>query len=99
MTLLIDSSGPLLKNPSSRFAFSKTPIGYNLHADGETLSCTDAYINILPQLCDTQNMDEDWGSVLANLAGGAEIAASLYNQGSLLFAEDMYEDDNESDDE
>jgi 50S ribosomal protein L16 3-hydroxylase len=85
--------GPLLKNPSSRFAFSKSATGYTLFADGEALACGSQFIDILPTLCDTQSMDEDWGSIIPSLANGAEIAASLYNQGSLLFAEDYEEQD------
>lgn len=93
MSLLIDSSGPLLKNPSSRFAFSKIANGFNLYVDGELIYCDNAYCDILPKLCDTQDMTQDWGPILSNLPDGTAIAASLYNQGSLLFAEDMYEDD------
>lgn len=89
--LLSSEKGPLLKNPSSRFAFSKSATGYILFADGEAFDCATQYIDILPALCDTQSMDEDWGAIISPLTNGAEIAASLYNQGSLLFAEDYEE--------
>ncbi|MDX1489947.1 MAG: cupin domain-containing protein [Pseudohongiellaceae bacterium] len=83
--------GALLKNPSSRFAFRKLDTHCVLYVDGEDFECSFEYLDILPILCDTQDMDRDWTPLLQPLTHGMEIATSLYNQGSLLFADDYEE--------
>lgn len=87
----------LVKNPSSRFAFTQRTGNAELYVDGHAIACPASLTNLLPGLCET-SMDTAAFAAFCDsllLAGddGAALLARLYNQGSLLPDLDDDEDD------
>jgi len=78
----------LVKNPSSRFAFTERAGKAELYVDGHAIACPASLTDLLPQLCETGMDSAHLTAVCDSLlqAGddGAALLARLYNQGSVL---------------
>ncbi|MES3006469.1 MAG: cupin domain-containing protein [Pseudomonadota bacterium] len=79
----------LVKNPSSRFAFTEHADGSaDLFVDGHAIACPATLTALLPDLCEAQGdstqLQAVWDAFTAAGEDGAALLARLYNQGSLL---------------
>ena len=88
----------LVKNPSSRFAFTAQIRGAaELFVDGHAIACPASLVGLLPALCDAPAqgpiLDTICQVLLSDGDDGAALLARLYNQGSLL--PDLDEEDDE----
>ena len=81
------TGGQLEKNPASRFAFTEDAGGVALYVDGQRLPCPPDIGAWVPRICANMS-SQHWQQLFAEHAAGANLVTELYNQGSLLFADE-----------